>query len=181
MDDTDLHRERIIRQAGPIITGRFVGYRASYTREVKIDQPVLVAVLMAAGIAQAIGALLLSVLRAGSGARAPRRRFSDLKKGPEFLVTPVRIRDDFGQTYEVEMHGHLAQSALRRGDLVQVTTRPQKDRGLPVQLLHVVNLTTLQPLTPHIPTMWSHLGPGLLLQAILGVLVATVVAVSLLR
>ncbi|HEX8343814.1 MAG TPA: hypothetical protein VF657_03585 [Actinoplanes sp.] len=178
MDDTDLHREQILRHAGPIISGRFIRYGASYTREVKVGQPILLAVLVAAGLTQAIAALILSVLRAGTGARSARRKFADLKKGPEFLVTPVRLRDEIGQLYEVEMHGHLAQSALHPGDLVQVTTRPQKDPDLPVKLLHVVNLTTMQPLTPHIPTMWSHLGPGLLLQAILGLLVAAVVAVA---
>lgn len=181
MDDADLHRERLIRQGGPIITGRFVGYCPSYTREVKVDQPVLVAVLLAAGVAQAVVALVLSALRTGSGARGTRRRFRELRKGPEFLVTPVHIRDDYGRTYEVEMHGHLAQSALYPGDLVQVTTRAQKERDLPVRMLHVVNLTTLQPLTPRIPTMWSHLGPGLLLQAALGLLVAALVIVSLAR
>lgn len=181
MDDTDLQRQLIIRQAEPLITGRFVGYLPSYTREVKVGQPLLVAVLIAAGVTHALGALVLSVLRAGTGSRGSRRRFKDLKKGPEFLVTPVRIRDEFGQTYEVEMHGHLAQSALHRGDLVQVTTRAQKERDLPVKMLHVVNLTTLQPLTPHIPTMWSHLGPALLLQAVLGVLVAGVVVAALVR
>lgn len=181
MDDTELYGNRIIRQGGPVITGRFVGFRPSYTREVKIGQPLLVAVLMAAGVAQAVGSLLLTVLRSGSGTRGARRRFRDLKKGPEYLVTPMRIRDDFGQTYEVEMLGQLAQSALHRGDLVQATTRPQKDRDLPVQLLHVVNLTTLQPLTPHIPTMWSHLGPGLLLQAVLGLVLAAVLCVALIR
>jgi hypothetical protein len=178
MDDTDLHREQILRHAGPIISGRFVRYGDSYTREVKVGQPILVAVLVAAGLTQAIAALILSMLRAGTGARSARRRFKDLKKGPEFLVTPVRLRDELGQTYEVEMHGHLAQSALQRGDLVQVTTRPQKDPDLPVKMLHVVNLTTLQPLTPHIPTMWSHLGPGLLLQAILGLVVAVAVGIA---
>jgi hypothetical protein len=181
MDDTDLYREQIIRQAGPIITGRFTGFRPSYTREVKVGQPLLMAVLVAAAMARAVGLLVLSVLRLGSGARGARRRFKELKKGPEFLVTPVRLRDEFGQAYEVEMHGHLAQSALHPGDLVQVTTRPQKDTDLPVKLVHMVNLTTLQPLTPHIPTMWSHLGPGLLIQAALGLLVTVVVAVALIR
>ena len=78
------------------------------------------------------------------------------------------MRDDLGQTYEVEMHGQLPQSALHRGDLVQVRTRQQKDPRLPVRLLQVVNLTTMQPLTPRIPTLWSHLGPALLLQAVIG-------------
>ena len=167
MDDVELYREQILRHVTPVITGRFAGYQASYTREVRVGQPVLVVVFLMAGIAQVIGALIRM-----SGAR---RSFKELKKGPEFLVTPVRVRDDLGQTYEVEMHGHLAQSALHRGDLIQLTTRPQKDPRLPVKLVQVVNLTTMQPLTPRIPTMWSHLGPALLLQAVLGAIVAIAV------
>ena len=166
MDDTELYREQILRHAGPVITGRFLGYRASYTREVKIGQPLVLAVFVSATVAR----ILLALMRlSGSGAR---RKFKDLKKGPEFLVTPVRLRDDLGQVYEVEMHGHLPVSALHRGDLVQITTRAQPDPTLPVKLLRMVNLTTLQPLTPRIPTMWSHLGPALLIQAVLGLTVA---------
>jgi hypothetical protein len=179
--DSDLYREQVIRHAGPIVTARFVRFESSYTREIKVGQPLLVAVLMAAGVAAAIGTLILSLLRTGSGGRTGRRRFRDLKKGPEFLVTPVRLRDEFGQAYEVEMHGHLPQSALHPGDLVQVTTRQQKDPHLPVRMQHVVNLTTLQLLTPRIPTLWSHLGPGLLLQAVLGLAVAGAVATLWIR
>ena len=169
MDDLDLHREQILRHVGPIITGRFAGFLTSYTREVRIGQPLLMAVFLASGVFHMIGAALRM--------KASRRTFKELKKGPEFLVTPVRLRDELGQTYEVEMHGQLPQSALRRGDLVQVTTTPQKDSTLPVRLVRVVNLTTMQPLTPRIPTTWSHLGPALLLQAILGtVVVAAVIA-----
>jgi hypothetical protein len=172
MDDTELYREQILRHTHPIITGRFLGFGTPYTREVKVGQPFLVAVLLAASFA----AVLLAALR--SGGRGARRKFKDLKKGPEYLVTPVRLRDDLGQTYEVEMHGHLPQSALHRRDLVQVTTAPQKDPTLPVKLLRVVNLTTLQTLAPRIPTLWSHLGPGLLIQAVLGLTVAAVVTAA---
>lgn len=176
MDDAELYRERILRHAGPVITGRFVGFRASYTREVKVGQPLLLTVFVTAMIAQAVGALLLALLRSGGG--GARRTFKELKKGPEYLVTPVRLRDDLGQTYEVEMHGQLPQSALHRGDLVQVRTLPQKDPDLPVKLQQIINLTTLQPLTPRIPTLWSHLGPGLLIQAVLGLTFATVLAAA---
>lgn len=176
MDDSEFYRERILRQAGPIITGRFLGFLPSYTREVKVGQPLLVVVFVTATIAQAIGALVLALLRSGGG--GARRRFKELKKGPEYLVTPVRLRDDLGQTYEVEMHGQLPQSALHRGDLVQVRTRAQKDPDLAVKLEQVLNLTTLQPLTPRIPTLWSHLGPGLLLQAVVGLIVAVILAVA---
>jgi hypothetical protein len=173
LDDAGLIRERILRHTVPVITGRFLGYQASYTRSVKIGQPLVLAVFVTASITQAFGALILALLR--TGGRGARRRFSDLKKGPEFLVTPLRVRDDLGQVYEVEMHGHLAQSALYRGDLVQLTTRTQKDPDLPVKLVQVLNLTTMQPLTPRIPTVWSHLGPALLLQAVLGFMVAALV------
>jgi hypothetical protein len=143
---------------------------------VRVGQPLLLAVVVSAAVAQAIAAMILAMLRTGS--RGARRKFKDLKKGPEYLVTPVRLRDDLGQTYEVEMHGQLPQSALHRGDLVQVTTRPQQDPTLPVKMLSVVNLTTMQPLTPRIPTLWSHLGPGLLIQAVLGLTVAAAVAAA---
>jgi len=167
MDEVELYRERILRHVSPVITGRFAGYQSSYTREVKVGQPLLILVFLAAGVGQ----LIASVLRMSPN----RRSFKELKKGPEFLVTPVRVRDDLGQVYEVEMHGHLPQSAMHRGDLVQFATRPQKDPALPVRLVQVVNLTTMQPLTPRIPTMWSHLGPALLLQAILGLSVLVAV------
>jgi hypothetical protein len=172
MDDLELHRERILRHAHPVITGRFLGFETSYTRHVRVRQPFLLAVLASAAVAQ----VALAALR--TGGRGARRKFKDLKQGPEYLVTPVRLRDDLGQTYEVEMHGHLPQSALHRGDLVQVTTAPQPDPVLPVKLLRVVNLTTMQPLTPRIPTLWSHLGPGLLIQAVLGLTVAAAVAAA---
>ena len=170
MDDTELQRERILRHAGPVITGRFLGYRPAYTREVKIGRPLVLAVFVSATIARLIGALIRL--------RGVRRKLKDLKKGPEFLVTPMRLRDDLGQVYELELHGHLPVSALHRGDLVQVVTRPQADPTLPVKLDRMVNLTTMQPLTPRIPTMWSHLGPALLIQAGLGLTVALAVTAA---
>jgi hypothetical protein len=176
MDDTELYREQILRHTHPVITGRFLSFGISYTRQVKVGQPILLAVLVSAGIAYALVAMALAVLR--SGGRGARRKFKELKKGPEYLVTPVRLRDDLGQTYEVEMHGQLPQSALHRGDLVQAVTAPQKDPVLAVKMLRVLNLTTMQPLTPRIPTLWSHLGPGLLIQAVLGLTVAAAVAAA---
>jgi hypothetical protein len=170
MDDTELYREQILRHAGPVITGRFVGFGTSYTREVRIGQPVVLAVFVAATIARLIGALVRL--------KGVNRRLKDLKKGPEFLVTPVRLKDELGQLYEVEMHGHLAASHLHRGDLVQVRTKAQDDPRLPVRLTTLLNLTTMQPLTPRIPTMWSHIGPALLIQAALGLTVAIALAVA---
>jgi hypothetical protein len=173
MDDVELYREQILRHVSPVITGRFAGYQTAYTREVKVARPLLIPLYLTALLGRTAG----SVLRM----RGPSRSFKDLKKGPEYLVTPVRLRDDLGQLYEVEMHGHLPQSALHRGDLVQLTTQPQKDPTLPVKLVSLVNLTTMQPLRPRIPTQWSHLGPALFVQAFLGLVVLAVVLAFLLR
>jgi len=173
MDHVELYREQILRHVSPVITGRFAGFQTSYTREVQIGHPLLVLIYLAAAVGRLPGTLLRI--------RGPHRSFKDLKKGPEYLVTPVRLRDELGQVYEVEMHGHLPQSALHRGDLVQLRTQPQRDPALPVKLIQLINLTTMQPLTPRIPTRWSHLGPAVLLQAILGLAVLAVLAVALVR
>ncbi|MER7416858.1 hypothetical protein ABT346_08760 [Micromonospora peucetia] len=175
--DSDLHIRRIVHPVDRIVTGRIVRLMDGYPREVRIGQPVLVAVLVAAGVAGLLMTLLRSLFSAGSG--AARRRFKDLKKGPEYLVTPVRLRNGAGQLCEVELHGHLPQSALHPADHVQLTLRRQGDPDLPPKIERIVNLTTGQLLTPRTATLWSHLGPPLLLQATLGaLLVATLVAWS---
>ncbi|TWJ22057.1 hypothetical protein JD76_02171 [Micromonospora endolithica] len=175
--DTDLHYRRIAHPTGRIVTGRIVRLLEGYPREVRIGQPVLVAVLVTAGVAGLLVTVLRSVLSAGSG--GARRRFKDLKKGPEYLVTPVRVRDTTGQLVEVELHGHLPQSALHPADHVQITVRRQRDDDLPPKIERIVNLTTGQLLTPRTATLWSHLGPPLLLQAVLGaILLAGVAACS---
>jgi hypothetical protein len=161
--------ERVVYRAGPIITGRVVRLMDGYAREVKVGQPILVAVLTGAGVARLLFRLIASALRAGSGAGA-QRGWKDLRKGPEFLVTPLRIRDTDGVLCEMELHGHLPQSALHPSDHVQVTVRRQKDPDLAPRVERIVNITTGQLLTPHPPTLWSHLGPALLLQAGLGLL-----------
>jgi hypothetical protein len=125
MDDAELYREQILRHSGPVITGRFVGFQTAYAREVKIGRPLVLLIFVAATTAY----LLVAMLRSGS--RGARRTWKELKKGPEFLVTPIR--------------------------------------------------TTLQPFTPRIPTMWSHLGPALLIQAVAGAAVAALVVAAWMR
>ncbi|MEJ3748704.1 hypothetical protein WEI85_36185 [Actinomycetes bacterium KLBMP 9797] len=172
--DRELFPEPVVRPTGPIITGHVVRLLPGYAREVKVGQPVLVAVLAAASVARLIGVLVVAVLRAGSG--GSRRKWKDLRKGPEFLVTPLRVRDTRGMLCELEIHGHLPQSALEPSDHIQVTARRQKDPDLPPRVERIVNLTTGQLLTPHPPTLWSHLGPALLLQATTGLAVLGAVA-----
>ena len=175
MMGSDIHTPRVVHPAERVVTGRLVRLMDGYPREVRIGQPVLVAVLAAAGVVGLLARLARSLLSAGSG--AARRPFKELKKGPEYLVTPVRLRDSAGRLCEVELHGHLPQSALHPGDHVQLALRQQGDPDLPPKIERIVNLTTSQLLTPRTATLWSHLGPPLLLQAVLGtLLVAALVA-----
>ncbi|SCL51568.1 hypothetical protein GA0070604_2384 [Micromonospora eburnea] len=168
--DADLHVRRVVHPTERIVTGRLLRHMEGYPREVRVGQPVLVVVLAAAGLVR----LLFRLLRRGGGGGG--RSFKELKKGPEFLVTPVRLRDTADRLLEVELHGHLPQSALHRGDHLQLTLQTQRDADLPPRIERIVNLTTGQLLTPRTATVWSHLGPPLLLQAALGVLLVLGVA-----
>ena len=60
----------------------------------------------------------------------------------------MRLRNTAGQLCEVELHGHLPQSALHPADQVQLTLRPQRDPELPPRIERIVNLTTGQLLHP---------------------------------
>lgn len=175
--DSDLEYRRIARPTQKIFTGRVVRLMEGYPRELKVRQPALVAVVTAASI---VGLLLLafrSLLSSASG--GSRRSWKELRKGPEFLVTPLRLRDSDNRLFEVELHGHLAQSALHPSDWVQITLKPQ-DPDLPPRVERIVNLTTGQLLRPRHATLWTHLGPPLLLQAALGALLLLVIAVVVL-
>ncbi|MFJ8578185.1 hypothetical protein [Micromonospora sp. NPDC093277] len=168
--DTDLPIRRVVHPTERIVNGRLLRLMEGYPREVRVGQPALVAVLTAAGVVR----LLSRLVRRGGGGDG--RSFKELKKGPEFLVTPVRLRDNADRLLEVELHGHLPQSALHRGDHLQLTLCPQRDADLPPRIERIVNLTTGQLLNPRTATVWSHLGPPLLLQAALGVLLVLGVA-----
>ncbi|WP_329111258.1 hypothetical protein OG792_14005 [Micromonospora sp. NBC_01699] len=173
--DSELYPERVTYRRGPIVTGRVIRLLDGYSREMRVQQPIVVAVLATAGVFRVMMLLLASLLRAGAGAGA-QRRWKELRKGPEFLVTPLRIRDSEGVLCEMEIHGHLPQTAIEPADHIQVTIRPQKDPQLAPRVERIVNLTTAQLLTPRPPTVWSHLGPALLLQAIVGLLLIGAIA-----
>jgi len=151
--------DTVFYHSGPTLTGRVVRLMPGYAREMQV------------------GHALMSLLQAGTRGGAPRR-FKDLRKAPEFLVTPLRLRDAAGRLCEVEIHGHLPQSALEPSDHIQVTVIRPKDRATPPKVERIVNITTGQLLRPRIPTLWSHIGPALLLQATLGLTLVGVVAAA---
>ncbi|MFI1194344.1 hypothetical protein ACH4T9_13960 [Micromonospora sp. NPDC020750] len=172
--DSDLEYRRIARPTQRIVTGRVVRLLDGYPRELRIGQPVLVAVVTAASV---MGLLLLALRSLLPNSGGARRSWKELRKGPEFLVTPLRLRDSADRLCEVELHGHLPQSALHPADWVQITLQPQ-DPDLPPRVERIVNLTTGQLLRPRTATLWSHLGPPLLIQAVLGAVLIAAIAVA---
>ncbi|HWG99865.1 MAG TPA: hypothetical protein VNV66_11190 [Pilimelia sp.] len=170
-EDPELFVEPATHPVARVVTGRITEVLPGYPREVRVGQPVLVAVLVAAALARLVGGALRGLLRPGRKvAAAPS--FKGLRKGPEFLVSPLRLRDAAGMLREVELHGYLSPQALERGDLVRLRLRRQGDPKLPPRVERLANLTTGQVITPHPPTLWSHLGPALVLQAVAGVAIA---------
>jgi hypothetical protein len=167
-DELDYYPEPAVFPRGPLINGTVEVLEPGYPREVRVGQPLLAAVLAAAGFARFALWFAWSLLPGGTTPGSVLRDWKSLRKGPEFLVTPLRLRDTRGVLAEVEIHGYISPSALQRGDLVRGRIRQQRDRELPPRVERIANLTTGQVLHPSPPTFWSHLGPALLLQAVLG-------------
>jgi hypothetical protein len=153
-----------------VITGQIVAIEAGFPRTVRVPRG-LVLSLFWAGCA-------FRVARAAFPGSRPGRRWKELRTGPEYLVTPVRLRDGQGRIFTIEIHGYLPAHALRPRDQLRVRVRRQaEDR--PPRAARIVNLTTGQILRPRAPTLWWHLGPDTMLQAVLGLLMVLVLVLCL--
>jgi hypothetical protein len=162
----------------PVIHGLVAKIESGYGREVKVPPPLL-ALIVAPGVPVRAAA---SVLRSATGTAgaAGQRGWRSLRKGPEFLVTPVLVRDAEQRLVPLEIHGHFSASALVAGDRIRAEVRWPADRGLPPRAMRIENLTTGQMLTPRGATLWSHLGPGVLLQGVAGLALLATLASCLL-
>jgi hypothetical protein len=149
-----------------VLYGRVVKIESSYPREVRVPSPVLAIVLVAASAVRLLGQLIARVL--GSSGPGAGRSWKDLRKGPEFLVTPVLLRDLDQQLVPMEIHGHMSTGALVVTDRVRASVRYSRDPTLPARAIRIENLTTGRMLVPRGANLWSHLGLGLMLQAVLG-------------
>jgi hypothetical protein len=157
--------------------GRVIEVEESYAREVGVPPAVLVPLLAAALVVDLLGLLVAAVLRIGLP--TARRPFKTLRKGPEYMVTPIWVRDAGDALVEVEVHGHLNRSAIIRKDRIRTVTRRQKG-DLPLLAGPIENLTTGRVLRPRRATLVSHLGVGLFLQAALGLLLVGFVVAAVL-
>ncbi|OLB82506.1 MAG: hypothetical protein AUI14_00505 [Actinobacteria bacterium 13_2_20CM_2_71_6] len=160
-----------------VIMGQVVEVDEPYAREVAVPPLVLFPLVIAAVAVELVGLLISTVFR--TGLPTARRPLKALRKGPEYMVTPIWVRDADDTLVEVEVHGYLNRSALIRRDRIRTVTRRQKG-DLPLLAGPIENLTTSRTLRPRRATLWTHLGLGLVLQGILGaLLIGAVAALSL--
>jgi hypothetical protein len=154
----------------PVVTGQLVEIDEGYPREVAVPRFLVLSMFWIGAVVRVVSSAL------PGGGRA--RRWKELRKGPEYLVRPVRVRDGRGRLYELEIQGYLSANALRLGDQVRIRVRHQSE-DLPRRAYHIANLTTGQVLEPRAPTLWSHLGPDTVLQAALGLVLVLVLGLCL--
>jgi hypothetical protein len=160
-----------------VVMGQVVEVEESYAREVGVPPVVLIPLVLAALFVDIVGLLVSAVFRIG--VPTARRPFRTLRKGPEYMVTPVWVHDADDSLVEVEIHGHLNRTALVRKDRIRTVTRRQKG-DLPLLAGPIENLTTSRVVRPRRATLVSHLGVGLFLQAGLGVLLIGFVSAAVL-
>jgi hypothetical protein len=160
------------------IAGEVVKIEDAYPREVPVGHGLVAVILAGASVIRLLTLLLAAVVRS-QAAPGDGRGWRALRKGPEFRVTPIWIRDTDGLFVEVEIHGYMSGRALRRGDLVRVVARRQDARHLPMRAHRIDNLTIGRAITPRRPTVWTHLGPGLVIQATIGLAVVASLVICL--
>jgi hypothetical protein len=163
-----------------VIVGEIVEVEETYLRERPVGLPILAGLLTAAGIARAGVLLVSTVLRRGAAAGAARRSFKELRKGPEIPVTPLLVRDTAGFVVELEVLGYVSPNTFIAHDRIAATVLPQKAADLPPRAARIENLTSGRTFAPHPPTLLGHLGPALLLQAIVGAILGVLLVACLL-
>jgi hypothetical protein len=159
-----------------IVLGQIVKVDESYARQLPVPPILLFPLLIAALAPELLGLVLGTLLRTGPPGTA-RRPLKTLRKGPEFMVTPIFVRDADDSVVEVEVHGYLGRSALIRTDRIRTEAHRQKG-DLPLLAGAIENLTTGRVLRPRRATLWTHFGIPLVLQGLLG---AALIGLSLAR
>ncbi|HEY2669336.1 MAG TPA: hypothetical protein VGJ07_03050 [Rugosimonospora sp.] len=157
-----------------MLYGWIVRIDEAYGRDVRVSPHLVVGVVGATAVARTASRLLATLVRAPANP-GPTRKWKDLRKGPEFQVTQVWLTDADGMIVPVEMHGHVSQGALVCRDRVRVAVRRQRDPYAPPRAVVIENLSTGRTLKPRGATVWTHLGPALILQAMVGIAVLAVV------
>ena len=160
-----------------VVMGRVTEVEEPYGREVAVPAAVLYPLVLLAVVVDIVGLVLRGLLRLP--VPSARRPLKVLRKGPEYVVTTVWVRDADDSLVELEVHGHLNPSAVLRTDRIRTVARRQKG-DLPLLAGPIENLTTGRVLRPRPATLLTHLGLGLVLQALLGAVLVTLLLAALL-
>lgn len=161
-----------------MLYGWVVRIDEAYGRDVRVSPHLVAGVVGATAVARTASRLLAAVVRAPVK-RGPVRKWKDLRKGPEFQVTQVWLTDADGIIEPFEIHGHVSQGALVPRDRVRVAVRRQRDPYQPPRAVEIENLSTGRTLRPRGATVWSHFGPSLIIQALVGLALLAVVLVGI--
>jgi len=158
-----------------VIMGRVTEVEESYAREVGVPPIVLYPLMLCTTLVDLLVVLCGALLRV----RMPtaRRPLKSLRKGPEYMVTPIWVRNADDSLVELEVHGHLNRSAVIRNDRIRTIARRQKG-DLPLLAGTIENLTTSRMLRPRRATLMTHLGLGLVLQAMLGAVLLVLIGTA---
>lgn len=162
-----------------IVLGKVNRIDEAYTRSLRVPTGLLIAILAGATVIDLIALLLAAVLRIKIPV-ATRPGVKELRKGPEFVVTPLWVHDADGSLVEIEVHGYLAASAVIPTDRIRATVHRQKGRDALPRVGDLENLTTSRRVRPRGASIWLHFGVPLVLQAVLGaVLLAAILGFAL--
>jgi hypothetical protein len=153
-----------------IISGQVLHVDDSYGLPLSVPPIILYPVLATAYVFELVGLAFTAVFRLGTPASA-RPKLRSARQGPEFMITPIQVRDAMGEVLDVEVHGHLNKTALVRTDRIRMKAYEQRGRDLPLRAGDIENLTTGRMIRPRRATLWTHFGTPLLLQAIAGAVV----------
>ena len=156
-----------------IISGQVLRVDDSYGLPLSIPPIVLYPVLCLAYVFELLGRAVGALLRTGPPFSA-RPKLRSVRQGPEFMVTPIQVRDAMGEVLDIEVHGHLNRTALVRTDRIRMKAYEQRGRDLPLRAGDIENLTTGRMIRPRRATLWTHFGTPLLLQSVAGAIVVIV-------
>lgn len=159
------------------VAGEITEADEAYSRDQAVSWlvlgPMLAAALLGAGVLRLLAAILRSPAPGGLD-----RGVKELRRGPATTVKQIWVRDVHGSVVELEVHGFLHPKVLLPRDQIIASVRPQRRKDLPPLAYQIENLTTGRMLRPHPPTLWTHLGPPIILQAALGCLIAILIVLA---
>src|SRR5690348_17922137 len=100
------------KAAEPDVIGVVIGVEPAYPREVGIGWPVLLPILLGAGVVRLLAVLIAAVLRQGTSSGGGRRPLQVMRRGPGLPVLPLTLRGTNGTPLWTVNHRHIPPHAF---------------------------------------------------------------------